>query len=63
MKTMYKNINRNKLKLEEEHNKQILYNQQQNARLINECYKLREEKERLNRRISDFDAELKEFGI
>ena len=59
MKTMYKNMNTNKLKLEEEHNKQILWKQQENARLINECYELREEKERLNRRISDLDAEIK----
>lgn len=59
MKTMYKNMNTNKLKLEEEHNRQILWKQQENARLINECYELREEKDRLNRKISDLDAEIK----
>ena len=63
MKIIYKSINTNKLKLEEEHNKQIFYNQQENARLINECYEWREEKESLNRRVSDLDADIKEFGI
>jgi hypothetical protein len=59
MKSMYKNMNLNKVKLEEEHNKQILWKQQENARLINECYELREEKERLNKKISELDAEIK----
>ena len=59
MKAMYKNMNSNKGKLEDEHNKQILWKQQENARLINECYELREEKDRLNKRISELDAEIK----
>ena len=36
-----------------------MWKQQENARLINECYELREEKDRLNKRISELDAEIK----
>ncbi|OMJ77301.1 hypothetical protein SteCoe_23125 [Stentor coeruleus] len=62
MQVMYKNMNSNKLKLEEEHGKQVLLKQQENARLINECYDLRQEKDFLNKKISDLEAEIKRIN-
>ena len=63
MKTMYKSMNINKLKLEEYYNKQIPCKQQENWMFINDCYEQHEEKERLNIRISDLDADIKRYGI
>lgn len=59
MQVMYKNMNINKLKVGDEHNKQILLKQQENARLIKECYDLREEKVNLNKKISELEADIK----
>ena len=59
MQIMYKNMGSNKIKVEEEHNKQILLKQKENSRLIKECYDLRQEKEKLSKEISDLEANIK----
>lgn len=59
MQNMYKNMSLNKLTVEDEHTKQILLKQQENAKLIKECYDLRHEKEQLNKKISDLEADIK----
>ena len=59
MQIMYKNMNDNKIRVEDEHHKQVLLKQQENAKLIKECYDLRVEKDVLNKKISDLRAEIK----
>ena len=59
MQVMYKSMNANKISLEEEHSKQVLLKQKENAMLIKECYELRQDKEQLTKNISDLEAEIK----